>query len=279
MLYLILSVMLASWWALSYKIAFRKNCSTLGVMTVAYGTAFILALLWKLVTSPFRFNCLSAIIGTTTGIGLFIAVMIFFVIIRGGARLGVSWTIVTLSMIIPTFFSIFLWKEIPTSFQVLGLLFAISGIYLLGQMKLGNVRLTGKEWGLLSAVFFLNGGASVAMKLIPVLGLEKFKLTYVLFLYGVSFVFALIGSWMRKKLPNLKEIEIGAVMGIAGIGSIFFMILALEELTGTLAFPLRTCGNMLFVILITYFLWQEKINRKESIGLSLALLAIVFMNL
>lgn len=48
MLYLILSIIFVSWWALSYKIAFRKNCSTLGVITAAYGTAFILVLLWKL---------------------------------------------------------------------------------------------------------------------------------------------------------------------------------------------------------------------------------------
>lgn len=280
MLYLILSIMFSSWWGFSYKIAFRKNCSVLGVITVAYGMAFILVLLWELVTLSFSFNLLSAIIGTIAGIGSFIATISYFAVIRSGARLGVTWTIMSLSMIVPISLSIFLWKEIPGLFQSLGLLSAITGIYLLGsRTKTGNARLTGKQWGLISAAFFLNGGASVAYKLIPVLGLEKFKLTYLSFIWGGAFILALGRSWMRKGLPNLKEIKVGVGMGIAGVGSTFFLLLALENLTGTLAFPLGACGNILFVVFITYLVWQEKVDRKEFIGLSLALLAIVFINL
>ena len=72
---------------------------------------------------------------------------------------------------------------------------------------------------------------------------------------------------------------IGGGMGIAGIGNIFFFLLVLEKFTGTLAFPLKTCGNVLLTIFITHLIWREKLNRKEVMGLSFALLAIVFMNL
>ncbi|MBA7576823.1 hypothetical protein ES708_18665 [subsurface metagenome] len=170
---------------------------------------------------------------------MFIAVMNYFVVIKGGARLGISWAIISLSMIIPTSFSVFLWKEVPTFSQSLGLLLAISSICLLGKVKPANARLTGREWALLSTAFFLTGVVSVTVKLIPALGLEKFKLTYILFLYGGGFISALMINWIRKELPILKEIKVGVGMGISG----------------------------------------EKINRKETIGLSLALLAIVFMNI
>ena len=183
MLYLIISVFFTSWWALSYKIAFKKNCSPIGVMTVAFGTAAVLALLWNLLILPFQFNYLSATVGTIAGIGLFIAVMSYFAVIKSGARLGVSWTIITLSMIIPTSFSIFLWKEIPTLVQTLGLVFAISGICLLGQAKPDNARFTRNEWGFLFTAFLCTGGINVANKLIPVLGLENFKFIYMLFHY------------------------------------------------------------------------------------------------
>ena len=131
MFYLFLSMVFTSWWALSYKIALKRKCSSLGVMTAAFGMAAVLTFLWKLITFSFQFNSLSAIIGAIGGIAMFIAVASYFVVIRGGARLGVSWTIITLSMIIPTSFCIFLWKEVPNFFQVLGLLLAISGICLL----------------------------------------------------------------------------------------------------------------------------------------------------
>ncbi len=278
MFYLFLSIIFTSWWALSYKIALKRNCSSSGVIVTALGTATILTLLWQLLTFSFQFNYLAAIIGGIGGVGLFIAVVSYFVVMRGGARLGVSWAIMTLSMIIPTSFSIFLCKEVPTFFQALGLLLAISGICLLGKVKPANARLTGREWALLFTAFFLTGGVGITAKLIPALGLEKFKLTYILFLYGAAFIVALVINWVRRKLPTLKEVKVGVGMGIAGVTNMFFFLLALEGLSGTIAFPVKTCGNMLLTVFISYLVWREKIDRKETIGLSLALLAIVFMN-
>ena len=279
MFYLFLSIIFTSWWALSYKLALKRNCSSLGVIVTAFGTATALTFLWKLATFSFQFNYLSAMIGVIGGVALFIAVVNYFVVIKGGARLGISWAIISLSMIIPTSFSVFLWKEVPTFFQALGLLLAITSICLLGKVKPANAHLTGREWALLSTAFFLTGVVSVTVKLIPALGLEKFKLTYILFLYGGAFISALMINRIRRELPTLKEIKVGVGMGISGVANIFFLLLALENLTGTIAFPVKTCGNIVLTVFITYLVWGEKINRKETIGLSLTLLAIVFMNI
>jgi len=279
MFYLFLSIIFTSWWALSYKLALKRNCSSLGVIVTALGTATALTFLWKLATFSFQFNYLSAMIGVIGGVALFIAVVTYFVVIKGGARLGISWAIISLSMIIPTSFSVFLWKEVPTFFQALGLLLAITSICLLGKVKPANAHLTGREWALLSTAFFLTGVVSVTVKLIPALGLEKFKLTYILFLYGGAFISALMINRIRRELPTLKEIKVGVGMGISGVANIFFLLLALENLTGTIAFPVKACGNIVLTVFITYLVWGEKINRKETIGLSLALLAIVFMNI
>lgn len=279
MLYLILSMIFSSWWALSYKIALRARCSPTAVITVACAAATSLVFLWKLLALPFDLNCLSAVIGGIAGLALFIAIAAYFRVILGGARLGVSWTIITLSMIVPTSFSIFLWKEIPTLFQTVGLLFALTGIYLLGQVKTGKARLTGKEWVLLFTAFLLTGVVSLSAKLIVALGLEEFKLTYLLFLYGGALVPALGRSWVRKELPKLREITTGVGMGVAGVANLFFMLLALEKFAGTVVFPLKTCGSMLLTIFITHLVWHEELKKKEFIGLGFALLSIVLMNI
>jgi len=127
--------------------------------------------------------------------------------------------------------------------------------------------------------FFLTGGVNVTSKLILVLGLGKFKFIYMLFLYGVGFFLAIVKSLMEKSLPGLKEMKLGFGMGIAGVAATFFLLLTLGNLTGTLAFPLKTCGNILLTNFIAYLVWSERIKNKEKVGLSLALLAIVFMNL
>ena len=139
MSYLILAIIFTSWWALSYKIALGRKCSPTSVITVVCGTAASLALLWQVLMPSFTFNYLWAIIGAVAGIVLFIAVVAYFTLISRGARLGVSWTIITLSMVVPTSFCIFLWKEIPTPFQTLGLISAVIGICFLGQVKPGIV--------------------------------------------------------------------------------------------------------------------------------------------
>ena len=263
MFYLVLSIIFNSWWALSYKIAINKGSSASGMTTVACGTAFIFLLFWKLLASPAGFNYLSAVVGVTAGIGLFVAMASYFALISSGVQLGITWTIITLSMVIPTAFSIFLWQEIPTHFQILGLAFVVASIYMLGQGKSKSRRLTGTQLKLLLLAFVSTGWLGLSSKLISVLDPGYFKLTYLCFLYGGAFVLALSQNFTNKRLPRVKEIKFGVGMGIAGVGGLLFLLLALKSLTGTLAFPLRTCGIILLVVFVTYFVWHERIGRSS----------------
>jgi len=278
MLYLAISLPFAAWWALSYKIAVNRHCSGHAVITVACATAAGLVLLWELLTHSLQFNGEAAFIGVIAGLLLFTATMSYFELIRRGVRLGLSWTIMTLSMVLPTCLSIFLWKEIPSVVQALGLLSAIASVCLLGDVKVGGCRLPWRAWALFVTAFVASGMVAVCSKLIPVRGLEDFKLTYLLHLYAVIFVLAFARSCLRKDFPRLAGTWLGLGMGVASVGNVFFTLLALERLTGTVAFPLKTCGELLLMLLLGYLIWRERIDRKESVGVGFACLAIVLMN-
>ena len=264
-------------WALSYKIAIQRGCHPLGLIITTCGTAILIALFWILLSSSFNLNPLACKIGFLAGVALFFAMITYFDLVKKGARLGVSWTIVTLSMIIPTSASIFYWKEIPNLYQGSGLILAIGGILLLGQVKPGSLNLNLKEVGLLCAAFFLTGGISLTAKMITAWGLEGFKKEYILFLYGGTFLPALLASFFLRRIPRGKEFGVGIGMGIAGLGGMLFFLLTLENLSGAVAFPLRTCGSLLLTIFLSFLLWRERLNRREMTGLFLALAAIVLM--
>jgi drug/metabolite transporter (DMT)-like permease len=106
-----------------------------------------------------------------------------------------------------------------------------------------------------------------------------FKKEYILFLYLGTFLPALLASLVTRRIPRRKEIQVGIGMGTAGVGGTFFFLLALEKLTGTVAFPLRTCGGLLLTIFLSFLLWGERLNKKEMFGLFLAITAIILMSL
>lgn len=281
MFYLFLSAVMGVGWAISYKLALRRGCRhALEIVPVTFLTACTCMIVWTSLTSGLAMNATVVIIGALAGASLFTAVVTFFYLIKSGARLGVSWTVMVLSAVIPTCASIFVWKEYPNFWQTVALLLAASGILLLGQVKPGRMDLTRKEVYLLVTSFLTSGLAGLAIKAVASMGLGQFNGLYVCTLYAVAGVLAAVGSVVTGHYPTRKHMGLGLAMGAAGAGNVFLLALALNELSGTVAFPVRTCLTILLTVTVSYALWRERIeSRREAIGLVLALLAIVLMSL
>ncbi len=276
-MYLAANIIFITVWALCYKLSIRRSGYFLGVIASTCGTATVAIFGWDLITLGFHYHQMPALMGIVAGVCLFFAMISYFLIIQSGARLGVSWTIITLSMIIPTFGSIIIWKELPNSHQAAGLLLALIAVPLLGQVKPGASSMTGREFGLLAASFFLSGGVSLITKAVPTLGYALYVKTYVFCLYAGGFAVAVIACLSAGRVPTGDEVKLGIIMGLAGAGNHVFLVLALEHVSGTVAFPVRTCASLLLTILISYFMWRERISEKEFAGLLVAIAAIVLM--
>jgi len=278
MFYLILSTIFVSVFGMSYKITSEKGASIVPAYAIGTGCALLFFLAWKLHNSPLQFHNTSALIGLGTGLVLFTAVSTYFSVISRGARLGVSWAIITLSMVVPTSFSIFYWQEVPTISQTAGLIFALAGIALLAQVKSGGKKLTPVEWLLLFVAFAGTGMVGTATKLVSTIQGGNYKLDYLVALFMGACVAATVRTWKKHRRVKPAEKRIGIVIGIALAGGFMFLLLALQHISGTVAFPLRTCGSILLTITGGRILWNERVSKKEYWGLSCALLAIILMN-
>ncbi len=151
MLNLVICVVLGTWWALSYRLAAGKKIPASSLFATACGTAFVSVLAWSMLSADFALDRTAALIGMAAGAALFIDMSAYFALVRAGARVGASWTIISLAMIIPVTVSILLWDELPTLLQMLGLVASITAICMLGRVKTGRTRFTTREQALLAA--------------------------------------------------------------------------------------------------------------------------------
>lgn len=279
MIYLLACILCSLGWTVSYRLSLRSGCEPVGTMTGIGTASFFVALIISIAEGSVHFNAAAALLGTCGGFCMYFAVFSYFHLLKGGARLGISWTIVTLSMTIPTAGSILLWHELPGSLQWLSLLFTVISIVTLGKFKEKGSSTGKRDILYLSAAFILSGAGALIAKTLVSLNLEQHRNTYFIFLFATMLLIAVCVDIISLHLPSKRELLTGGAMGLAGIGNYWFIIRALRDVPGIVVFPFRTCGSILLTLIVTRIAWRERLGPMEIAGVVLAMVAIVLMSL
>lgn len=127
--YLAASTLLATVWALCYKVAARRDSDLRAVNLWVYvGAVLVMAVAYA--RAGMAYHSQAAALGLATGVGVFISIMSFFYHMRTGL-LTVSWTVIGLSVAFPVTASLVIWHEQPTIRQWAGLaLIPVSFVFL-----------------------------------------------------------------------------------------------------------------------------------------------------
>jgi drug/metabolite transporter (DMT)-like permease len=266
-------------WSLFYRFSLQLLCDERGTLTGVALVSSLAVFIIATFTGGLLFNRTAALLGSCGGLCLYFAAYSYFILIRRGARLGITWTIVTLSMSIPTAGSIILWREQPSLYQWVGLLLTVASISLFGRRGGGDGRPPVKDMWLLALAFLLSGAGMLIIKTLVGLNLTAYRNVYFSFLYGSMFLLSGVSLAATGHRPTRRELLIGAVMGLGGIGNLWFLMLALKSVPGIVAFPMRTCGSILLTLAASRILWDERVTVREIAGVLLALASIVLMNL
>ena len=102
------------------------------------------------------------------------------------------------------------------------------------------------------------------------------------FLFSIFFVAFLISmGYAKKKKAKItrRDVLTGFAVGIPNLFSSFFLILSLDTLTTSVAFPLYSAGSILLITLGGYAIFKEKISRKNQWAIGLILVALVLLNI
>lgn len=286
MIYLLLSVFFSSGLFVIFKYFDSFQIDILKAIFVNYIVAFVLG--FAFADSDFLFVDIPGKPWFLGAVFLgFLFVAIFFVMAKTAQENGVSVASIAgkMSVVIPVFFGVFLYKESTTLIKILGIVLALIAVYLSAVKKEKN---TASKAGLLfPMLLFLGSGViDTTLKYVEV---NFVNVAEVSLFSGSLFGFAatiagvlVLGKFLKKKEAfGFKNLLAGVVLGIPNYYSIVFLIKSLQtkSLESSTLFTINNVAIVVMSTLLGIILFKEEFSIRNKIGFALAIVAIVIVAL
>jgi len=280
-LYLVLSSICSLTIAHLLKVTEVKNVRTLNTLTVNYLIAFIVALSigfgesnTTALSFPHYFVLFCIVVGA-----FFIGNFLVYGKSVHTNGVGVTIAAMRLSLLIPVIISILFYAEYLGVIKGFGIILVLGSLLLLIPMKsglkIGNINVS---W-LLVIIFLLSGFADASLKIYQ----EQFSMqineqTFMGFVFLGAFVLGLMACFYRQgPLFTKKELLLGAGIGIPNLYSSIFLIYSLKGISGSVAFPIVNTINVLGGTFLGLIIWDDKVSKRQWIGIAIAILAIILL--
>ena len=182
-----------------------------------------------------------------------------------------------LGILIPVLFSIIIWKEMPTAIQWVGIVLALGSIVI---MNLSPQSLEKMDFKATLILLFLFGGMSeFSNKIYQRYGLNEYKDVFLCAVFIVAFLISAFYIWFKQAKITKKDILIGCAVGIPNLFSSYFLILSLDTIAASIAYPLFSAGGIVLINIGGYLIFKERISRKNKLAIALTIVALVLLNL
>ncbi|MDB5035863.1 MAG: hypothetical protein JWQ98_3104 [Chlorobi bacterium] len=216
-------------------------------------------------------------LGVVAGIG-FVAGFILVMRAMSTIGLAVPTSAARLSMLIPVTGSILLFNERPSGLRIAGIIVGIAAFIMLGlaQRKRndgeGNRR---GGFGGVAAIFAIVGSTDLSMKVAQSNGVDKDATAFYIFLTAALLCWIVVA--VRRMPVKRNAVILGLLLGIPNYFSVYYLLLALKRLDGSVVFPVVSAGGVIAVTATAAIFWKEYPNRAALIGLALATVAVTLL--
>ncbi len=291
-----------------FKYTGGKKVDRTALLTVNYAAAVGVAglLIWGGERSPETGLALSVeLIALGTGVGVLL-IAGFFLLSYATEVAGMSLAIgvMRVSVVIPFIASWWVWQEVPSVAQGVGMVLAGVGFFLLAHKKRApdpvagvgagavqgpsvNTMLQGVDWyafGVLALTFVVGGSVDLSMKTFEEhFGATNSQVLFLLLAFGAAFLIGatIVGARIAqgKRWPSSQTIGWGVVLGVANYGSLEFLLRAVAELPGPFVFPANNIAIMVLSAGIGVFGWKERLTIVNKIGIGCAVLALILLRM
>ncbi|GAB5520002.1 MAG: membrane protein [Rhodothermales bacterium] len=293
MLYLALAIASSLAIGMIFKYAGQRSMDAVALLTVNYGVALIPGIV-AASQQPLNTTALTPgfwALAIATG-ALFI--FGFWVYAKATEQAGLSLAIgvMRISVVIPFVASWLIWSEVPSAAQVVGLCMAGFAFFLIAHTPAVDPAeavqpethvAPWKQVALLAVLFVSGGLVDVALKTFDeVFAATVSRPVFLLVLFGVSFVLGLgyvIRRGLRGEWPNRAEVLWGILLGLINYASVEFLLLAVQQLSGPFVFPANSIALVIGGALLGVWFWGERLSVRNRIGLGLAAVALLLLNL
>lgn len=211
-------------------------------------------------------------------------ISIFYFIGKSIATSGIVLTAIAqrLSLVIPVLSAFLIFSETPTTIKIIGLGVGLIAIYASKPTGKGNLKDIMSWYPII--VFLGTGIIDVLFNQLTLLENISFtaSLFYIFCIASVLGFSSLIYQKIKGTLKfQPKAALAGIVLGLFNFGSIYFYIKALqiEKNQPSVVFSSLDIGVIVLGSLVGILLFKEKLSKLNILGIVLAIVAIVILNL
>lgn len=204
---------------------------------------------------------------------------------RGGVTL--TSLLLSYSLILPTLFGIFVYKDSVTITFLAGLSLVLISLFLInykGREKKGTGKNVQTGWLLLALSAFVgNGMCSIVQTSSQKNFQGQYKAEFMIGAMLVAVIICGIIIGIRKEYSSLS-LRSGGIYGILcgafnAITNLLVMLLLVSSLPVSLIFTLISAGSVITTYIASRFIFREKLNSMQNIGLAVGLLSIVLITI
>jgi drug/metabolite transporter (DMT)-like permease len=277
MLWLVAAVFLDFGYIQLFKLGQRRGCAAPVVVSLNYLTIGIVLGLYLLVCGSWFVSPAALVTGISSG-AVFLASMLAFNHALHLLPVGPVLTAFRLSLLAPLALGIWLWHE-PLSFRQLGGLgLAAIALTLMSAGPGANSALPARKiFGLLAAVFLLQGLCTTAIRSVHYQGLDAYILPYIVLAGLTAGALGFATIRLRRLTFTLPSVRLGLGLGLYNALALPIVMTALGHWPGTIYFPVTGCGALILDNLCAHYFWREKLTPLAIAGAILAALALVLI--
>lgn len=225
--------------------------------------------------TPFSSIVWGIIVGGISGIFFFLSFTYYQKSVRDNG-VGVSGTIAKLGILIPMIFSILIWREFPTSLQWIGILLSLVSIVVINLSRKSIKTFDFKPTLLL--LFIFGGMAEFSNKIYQNYALNEYKDVFLFAIFFVAFLISVTYTVNTKGKATFKDILTGFAVGIPNLFSSYFLILSLDTLKTSVAFPIYSAGSIVLINIGGLLIYKEKIAPKNQLAIAMTIVALILIN-
>ena len=175
--------------------------------------------------------------------------------------------------------SIFLWNELPTEIQWIGIFLALVSILLANIDTSYPGGIMAGFQPVLLILFLIIGLSEFSNKVYQRYGVLEMKSFFLFFVFTTALLISGLKTFKQRKKIHVSHFLTGIAVGIPNYFASFFLILSLSRLKTAVVFPVYSAATIVLISLAGWLFFKEKLKTRERIAVGLTVTALVLVNI
>jgi len=268
------------------KLADTRKLRRMSLIRTNYAVAAVIAFLITVGSGTGHISRPTAVLAVVIGI-LFVAGLLLWSKTIETAGLALSVVAMRLGIVVPVLASAVVWHERPGTVQLAGGAVALVALALVIsdviRRQSGAVPTSAPRpvaaWVWMAGLFLVEGAVNTGAKVFQQVMPQVESMSFQTVVFVTAFFVTTIAYFLGRERVTQQTLVYGAGLGAANLGNYLFLVMALAVLPGVIVYPVIAAAEVALMVLAGVLFWREKVGLRSWLGIGLAVLALVLIQL